>query len=277
VYSGKSVIVVFYWAMIKVCKKTIFTVTNCIGLTSYGYKNNKTMKKLTLFLSAVLMVAGFNSAFADVQDRHLTGFHAISASASFDIYITQGSTESVKIEAPADVINRIITEVNGDVLKIHTKNNHFSWGGWFNNSHKKMVIYVTVKDIHAISVSGSGDVSFKEGLHSDKFDLHLSGSGDVQGKLDVKTLSASISGSGDVKLSGIAETSTVGLSGSGDFMARDLVTVTSMVRTSGSGDASVNATQKLDARISGSGDIRYTGGAKQVSSSSNGSGDVRRF
>jgi hypothetical protein len=235
------------------------------------------MKSLTKILFAALLFAGINSAFADTQDRHLTGFHAVSLSSSFDVYVTQGTTESVKVEAPSDVIDRIITEVDGDVLKIRNKNGTFNWNSWFGSSHKKIVIYVSVKDIHAISVSGSGDVSFKEGLHSDKFDLHLSGSGDVQGKLDVKTLSASISGSGDVKLSGIAETSTVGLSGSGDFMARDLVTVTSMVRTSGSGDASVNATQKLDARISGSGDIRYTGGAKQVSSSSNGSGDVRRF
>jgi hypothetical protein len=263
--------------MIKVCKKTIFTVTNCIGLTSYGYKNNKTMKKLTLFLSAVLMVAGFNSAFADVQDRHLTGFHAISASASFDIYITQGSTESVKIEAPADVINRIITEVNGDVLKIHTKNNHFSWGGWFNNSHKKMVIYVTVKSIHAIDISGSSDVFFKEGINADKMELSVSGSGDVIGKLNAKSLETRVSGSGDIKLAGNAQTATIRMNGSGDFSGRDFVTAVTMVSISGSGDATVNASQKLDARVSGSGDIRYAGNPKQVSKSTSGSGDIHRI
>ncbi|MGZ3820533.1 MAG: GIN domain-containing protein, partial [Mucilaginibacter sp.] len=44
----------------------------------------------------------------------------------------------------------------------------------------------------------------------------------------------------------------------------------------GSGDASVNASSKVDASVSGSGDIKYTGGAKNVSSSKSGSGDIER-
>ncbi|MES2275547.1 MAG: head GIN domain-containing protein [Bacteroidota bacterium] len=235
------------------------------------------MKSLTKFLFAAVMLAGFNSAFAETQDRHLSGFHAISESGSFDIYITQGATESVRVEAPSDIINKIITEVSGDVLKIHEKSDHFNWGNIFNGGHKKIAVYIVVKDIHAISLSGSGDAFFKEGLSADRLELKTSGSGDMLGKVNVKTLETGISGSGDIKLSGSAETSTISTNGSGDFSGRDLVTATTMVRISGSGDASVNATQKLDARVSGSGDIRYTGGAKQISSHSSGSGDIHRF
>jgi len=235
------------------------------------------MKKLTAFLFAALMIAGFNSAFAEVQDRHLSGFHAISTSASFDVYITQGSTESVKVEAPSDVINRIITEVDGDVLKIRTKNGAFNWGGWFNNSHKKMVIYVTVKSIHSIHISGSSDVFFKDGITADKLDLTVSGSGDVVGRLNVKSLEAGISGSGDIKLAGNAERLALRMNGSGDFSGRELVTAITSVSISGSGDATVNASQKLDARVSGSGDIRYVGNPKEVAKSTSGSGDIHRI
>ena len=232
------------------------------------------MKLLTNFLFAALLLAGTSSAFADTQDRHLTGFHAVSLTASFDVYITQGASESVKVEAPGDLMDKIVTEVDGDVLKIRTKNGTFNWGNIFNN--KKVVIHVSVKDIRSINISGSGDVFFKDGIRADKMDLRVSGSGDVWGKLNVKTLLVNVTGSGDIKLSGTAETSTVGMSGSGDFSGRDLVTATTTVRISGSGDASVNATQKLDAHVSGSGDIRYTGGAKQVSTSSTGSGDFHK-
>jgi hypothetical protein len=235
------------------------------------------MKTLTSFLLTLLVVAGINTAFADTQDRHLTGFHAISVSASFDVYLTQGSTESVKVEAPSDVIDRIITEVDGDVLKIRTKNGTYNWGNWFNSSRKKIVIYVSVKSINNINISGSGDVFFKEGISANNLELRISGSGDVFGKLNVKTLNAGVSGSGDIKLSGTAETSTISMNGSGDFAGRDLVTASTSVRISGSGDATVNATQKVEARVSGSGDIRYTGGGKLVSSSSSGSGDIHRF
>jgi hypothetical protein len=235
------------------------------------------MKKLSKILLTAVMLAGVSSVFADTQDRHLSGFRAISESGSFDIYITQGNTESVKVEAPANIIDKIITEVNGDVLKIHEKNEHFNWGSIFSGNHKKIAVYITVKNIRAISLSGSGDAFFKDGLTADRLELKTSGSGDMLGRVNVKTLETGISGSGDIKLSGSAETSTISTNGSGDFSGRDLVTVTTMVRISGSGDASVNATEKLDARVSGSGDIRYTGGAKQVSSHSSGSGDIHKF
>ena len=233
------------------------------------------MRSLTKILFAVLFLAGTNSAFADTQDRRLTGFHAISLSASFDLYITQGGSESVKVEAPGDLMDKIITEVDGDVLKIRTKNSTFNWGNMFSN--KRIVIHVSVKDIRSIGISGSGDVFFKDGIRADKLEIHVSGSGDVAGKVAAKTLQVSVTGSGDISLSGSAENSTVGMSGSGDFSGRNLVTAISTVRVSGSGDVTVNATQRLDARISGSGDIRYTGGASQVSTSSSGSGDIHKF
>ena len=49
------------------------------------------------------------------------------------------------------------------------------------------------------------------------------------------------------------------------------------VRVAGSGDADVNVTNKLDASVSGSGDVRYTGNPKSISSSKSGSGDIDRF
>jgi ribosomal silencing factor RsfS len=101
-------------------------------------------------------------ATQNTEDRHLSGFNSVSVAGSFDVVITQGSTESVKVQAPSDIINRIITEVEGSTLKIYTKNDndwHLVDGG-----HKKIMIYVSIKDVNAVSLSGSGDVSFREGL-----------------------------------------------------------------------------------------------------------------
>lgn len=245
------------------------------------------MRSLTKLLLAAILLSGTACTYAKsqhttktsvskIEDRHLSGFNAVNLAGSFDVYITQGSTESVKVEAPDNVINHIITEVNGGVLKIYNKNdNGFHWGDMFG-SHKRIVVYVTAKDLNSISVTGSGDMFFKEGIHTNALKLRVSGSGDLTGKVDVKILESSISGSGDVKLSGRAESSTVSVVGSGDFSARSLITVNTSVHVAGSGDASVNASSKVNASVSGSGDIRYTGGAKIVSSSKSGSGDIER-
>jgi hypothetical protein len=245
------------------------------------------MKSLTKLLLVVALAAGtaghtFAKATPVVktigqttQDRHLSGFHAIDLAGSFDVYITQGSTESVKVEAPSDVIDRIITEVQGGVLKIHSKKDT-NWGNW-SWGNKRMVIYVTAKDLNSVGVTGSGDIYFKDGITTNSLKLQITGSGDMLGKVNVKTLESKISGSGDMKLSGRADESTISVVGSGDFTARDLVTVNTAVRVAGSGDAVVNASNKVDASVSGSGDIHYTGGAKNINSSKAGSGDIERL
>jgi len=244
----------------------------------------KLMNKL-LLATALLASCGYTYAMptpivkthvADIVDRHLSGFNAVNVAGSFDVQITQGSTESVKVEAPADVMEHIITEVNGGVLKIYNKHDSWDWSGWWGH-HKKIIIYVSVKDINSVYISGSGDVAFRNGLSANSLKLKISGSGDMVGKVNAKTLECSITGSGDMSLSGHAESSTIDLVGSGDYNAKNLLTVTTAVRVSGSGDAEVNASDKIDAAVRGSGDVHYTGAARNVSSSKTGSGDISRF
>lgn len=245
------------------------------------------MKAINKIMLATLLIAGssavtqasninHNASIRSVQtteDRHLSGFNAVSASGSWDVYITQGSTESVKVEAPSDVIGKIITEVDGGTLKIYSKNSNWGW----SMGNKKIAIYVTAKSLNSITMSGSGDIFFKNGIKGDKLALRLSGSGDITGPVTVNELESSISGSGDIKVSGTAKTSAVKVVGSGDFTGSDLVTQSTMVKVAGSGDARVNASQKVDASVVGSGDVYYTGGATNVSSSSAGSGDIHKF
>ena len=245
------------------------------------------MKILSKILLVAVMVtgsAGYTIAKTNTQtdevtqnteDRHLSGFTSVSVAGSFDVVITQGSTESVKVQAPSDVINRIITEVEGSTLKIYTKNDN-DWH-LFDGGHKKIMIYVSIKDVNGVSLSGSGDVSFREGLRGGSFKLKLTGSGDVSGKLWVKNLEVNLAGSGDIKVSGSADNSNISVAGSGDYTARDLTTNTASVRVAGSGDARINVSQKLDASVVGSGDVYYTGSVKSVSSSKIGSGDVSRM
>jgi hypothetical protein len=212
---------------------------------------------------------------SEVVDRHLSGFHAIDVAGSFDVYITQGSSESVKVEAPTELMGHILTEVNNGVLKIYNKNDGFHWGDMFG--HKKIAIYVSIKDVDEVNLSGSGDAFFKEGLAANALKLHISGSGDITGKIDVKTLESSISGSGDMRLNGRAGSSSVDVVGSGDYTARSLVTQSTTVNVTGSGDAEVNASDRVDASVHGSGDVRYTGGATHVNSNKTGSGDISRM
>jgi hypothetical protein len=243
------------------------------------------MKSLTkiLLVAALVTSAGYTyakpvktiktKAYYDTQDRHLSGFNGVSVEGSFDVYISQGSTESVIVDAPADQIDHVVTEVRDGSLIIKDKHKN-GWGNNWTGNHKKVVVHVTVRDINAIGISGSGDVYFRDGIRAEKLDIAVSGSGDAAGKIEVRKLDISVSGSGNIKINGHANDSNISVSGSGNYSGKELPTVNTNVEVSGSGNASINASSTIAAGVSGSGDVRYTGGAQHVIKSKSGSGDI---
>jgi Putative auto-transporter adhesin, head GIN domain len=253
------------------------------------------MRSLTKLFLAVVLIAGTSYTFAkphptvkadtiESVDEHLSGFSSIKIAGPFTVHLAQGAVESVKIDVPDDARGRITAEVVGGILKIHNAHDNWGWSfkSWYSEksvwrNHKKIHVYITAKDLKFISISGSGDMSFNEGITAEALKLRVRGSGSIVGKVDVKTLESSLSGSGNMKLSGSAENSKVRVIGSGNFTSSSLVTVTSAVHVSGSGKAEINASDKVDAAIRGSGDVRYTGTAKTINSSKSGSGEIRRF
>src|ERR1700744_4767598 len=96
------------------------------------------MKSLSRILLAALLLTGAGYAVAksativknvtiDIVDRHLSGFTSVNLGGPFDVYVTQGSEESVKVEAPADLMEHIITEVVDGELKVYSKHDDFHW------------------------------------------------------------------------------------------------------------------------------------------------------
>ena len=67
---------------------------------------------------------------------------------------------------------------------------------------------------------------------------------------------------------------TCSVSGSGDISAYDLKAVSVYANIVGSGTIKITTSNKIKARVSGSGDIYYKGKPKYVDSKSIGSGDI---
>jgi hypothetical protein len=254
------------------------------------------MRSLIKFLLSAALITCCGYSFAksnlvaktdsfETVNRHLSSFHNLHIQGPFDVYVTQGTDESIKFDAPVEVKDRIIADVSGNTLEI--RNKHDNWGSsseksWYGDKswwhhHPKIKVYVTFKNLDYIKVSGSGSVVFNDGLTTDELKLQLRGSGEISGKIAVKNLESHVSGSGHIKLSGTALSSNVYVAGSGNFMASELITSNSAVRVSGSGDAKINANDKITAAVSGSGNVNYTGSAKKLMSSTSGSGSISKF
>jgi hypothetical protein len=188
------------------------------------------------------------SGVSRTEARDVDKFDRVSVRGSGTANITIGREQSVTVTADDNILPILTTEVKNGELVIQPSESI--------SPKTKIVVDITVPSLKAASIAGSGDVVAK-GLAEEKVEL-------------------SISGSGDVKVSGSAKSVQTSISGSGSIDASDLAAKDASVRVAGSGETAVNASENLDVRISGSGDVRYVGKPKNIQRSISGSGSVRQ-
>ena len=207
------------------------------------------------------------------EQRNVSGFKGISSSGSYNVKITMGNKESLRLEGDEDVIKEIETVVEDGVLKIKNKKHYDrTW----RSSKGKVTIYITAKALNSITLSGSGDISVDGLIKSTHLTNTLSGSGRISLSADTEEYIGSISGSGEIAVSGSADKANISVGGSGDFKGQSFKTSEAEINVSGSGNVSIGAEKSLDAVVSGSGDILYSGNPA-VSKKKSGSGNISRL
>lgn len=204
------------------------------------------------------------------ENRNISKINEIRNSGSINVEIRKGSGYFVSVEDDENLLPYIITEVNGHTLNIHYKN-----GISINNDHASVV--VTVPSLESITSSGSGNITGNDVIKSDKeFEIHATGSGDIDIHVDAPSVKVSGSGSGNIQLSGRTRDFDGRMSGSGDLLCANLQSENTSVTISGSGNASVFASVQLKARTTGSGDISYSGNPQKEDLHKSGSGEINK-
>ncbi|MEL0644807.1 head GIN domain-containing protein [Olleya sp. Ti.3.14] len=202
--------------------------------------------------------------------RTTSDYDAIRLAGWMEFELVEGEEGTITIEGEENLLDYILTEVEGNGLIVKTENNI----NLKPSGNKTIKITIPFKDIDKVSLSGSGDVTSNATIVSKNFEAKVSGSGDVT--LDVKStnVEASITGSGDLTLTGQTTNLNASVTGSGDFHGGRLMADFTEAKVTGSGDVVVNAKEAIKARVTGSGDIEYKGSPSKVDKKVTGSGDI---
>lgn len=204
------------------------------------------------------------------ENKQVGDIAGVDLGSDFNVYLTQGSPASVKIEAEENIMSYIDMHVENGILNIGTKDNV-----WLT-THKDVKIYITTGRYDEIESSGSGNIVGQTKItNNSKLELGCSGSGNLKLEVDAPEISAGVSGSGEMQLAGETKKFSGDVSGSGGIKAFDLKTEEATLQVSGSGSIDIFSSVKLKADISGSGGVRYKGDA-QTSSNTSGSGEIRK-
>jgi hypothetical protein len=253
-----------------------------------------------LLIGLLLAGCGFQivagSGKVTTENRKVGDFSRITLAGIGDVYVTQGDSTSVSIEAEDNLIPYFDTTVEGDTLKIGVKD---QYTGITLRPTKPVKFHVTSPKVDGLTLAGSGNF-FAGALQSTDFGLSLLGSGNITvesltvSNLDIRlagsgninagsvdtagltaniagsgnikldtvkatTVKSTIAGSGDLSLTGEATDQNIAILGSGDYLAGGLNIKSATLQVTGSGNSQVAAADTLNVTILGSGDVDYSG------------------
>jgi hypothetical protein len=211
---------------------------------------------LSLFFIAVTVLA------QRTETRNPGSFTKIHSSGSWDVIVQTGNIDEVRLESSNISLDKVITEVENNTLKISLEKGNYQRIG--------LTVYVTVREVEALKSTGSGSIKMQSDITTGSLSLSNSDSGKINlNYVNAAILSVGISGSGNITVSG-GEVGklTLSQSGSGDFKGEKVSAEEASIKKSGSGQSHLGEVASLNVRSSGSGNVYYSGnpGSKNVSS-----------
>jgi len=240
------------------------------------------MRKLLLILT-VIAVATSSCRFGwgkrvrgngnvKTEEHTVSGFKNVLLSGGMNVYLIQGDAKPVKIEADENLLQYIEVEQQGDDLVIRSRE-----GFNLQASSGDIKIYVTNPVYNRIQLSGAGNIIGQSQIvSSENMDVQVSGAGDVKVDLKAPAVKVNLPGAGSIEIKGETKDLDLHLTGVGSAHCFGLMSENAKVHVTGVGSAEVYASVSIDAHVSGVGDIKYKGGASNVSQQVSGVGSVKK-
>ena len=202
------------------------------------------------------------------ENRSTGDYDGLKSAGPMNFKLVQGKEGNITIEGDANLMEYIVTKVEGGKLVVKVKD------GINLRPTKTIIVTIPYESINSVSLAGSGDIENSGTIKSDHFDVSIAGSGDIELNISSNSVESSISGSGDIELSGSTKDLTTKVTGSGDFDGSDLDSTNVTAKITGSGGANVVCNGELKVRITGSGDVKYSGNPTNKDTKVTGSGSV---
>lgn len=235
-----------------------------------------------IILPAILFVTIFSSCsffggerirgngVIKTESRTAGTFNSVHVSGNADVYIKQDSVFSITVESDENLMEYILTNIDGNTLQIRPRDRANL------KPSKSIKVYVSGPSLSNFEASGACDIISENRIEgNEKITIRLSGASDVKMELMAPEIKADLSGAGTITLTGQTKDFKVDGSGSTDIKCFDLLTENTTVDISGAGNAEVFASVKLKVEVSGAADVKYKGNAT-VEQKISGAGSVKK-
>ncbi|UOX34916.1 DUF2807 domain-containing protein [Flavobacterium sediminilitoris] len=207
------------------------------------------MKKIVFSLLLISSVA-----FSQVE-KTVGEFSKVTAFDKIDVILVKGDKNKVVLKGDKTSDVELVNK-NGE-LKIR-----MSFGNLLKGDNISATVYYT--KLEAVEANEGSRVASNEIFEGINFNIIAKEGSEVKLKLDIDRLVAKASQGSILELTGNAEYSDVLVNSGGKFEAKDLITKQTIITANAGGEADINATDFVEAKVRAGGTILIYGKPRQI-------------
>ncbi len=200
------------------------------------------------------------------KERDVSGFSGITISGVFDVYISQGDKEELKIETDDNIQQYIISDVRKGILNIQITGNI--------KRLKTLNVYITIKELNSLIILGANNVTVSSAITTDNLEIYLSGESNLTLNVLAKKMECDITDAGIANISGNADFFDIRVADDAELNSFDLQTKICKLKASGYSQVKINVVDKLDMIVTGDGNVYYKGSPEITNRIFSGSGFI---
>jgi len=200
------------------------------------------------------------------QERTVSNFEEIAVSTGIEVVLNQDSFEKVVVEADENIQKILKTEVTGGKLKIYLEEGV--------NYAKKMKVYVTLKQLKALSASAGSEVKTASKINSESLSIDSSSGSEVTMEVGCTMVSMDSSSGSEMHVSGTSNSLKAESSSGSNLHASKLVAEKGEASASSGSEIDIHVTKELKAHASSGANITVYGNPAIRDTNSSSGGDV---
>jgi hypothetical protein len=237
------------------------------------------MKTYLLFIIAILAVSLF--ACNPRSDRESDDFYEetvdiegatrLKVNGAFNLFISQGDLESLRIEGNEDLVKKLKVNQRGEVLELSLKDEDVRLFG-----REGIEVHLTIAELSELEFEGAGNIQTRGSFEVADFQIIGNGVGNIELDLEADNVEADLNFVGNMILKGSADYFQLSNEGVGNIDASQFWAQKVDVNSSGIGAVSVHCEGELSLVVSGIGMVSYTGNPTVISEKISGIGKVNR-
>lgn len=184
------------------------------------------------------------------ENRDIRPFTHLEISSAFKVFLKQGSTPSLTVEADENLMERIETRSSGNELKISCRD---------INNPTKLVLYLTVVDLKMMEISGAVSVIGESQFQFDNIKFDFSGASKLDLDIIANIMNLDVSGASKLIIGGSCNKLNLDASGASKVSALKFAAKEVVADVSGASFVEVAVKNSLNADVSGAAKLQYNG------------------